>query len=112
MKKVALVIDNSGSLTPEEMEKIHVTKMIPISFIVNGEEYYENVNMSYEEFYKFLADKKTDVSTSQPSIEMITEEWRNISKEYDVSGLTIAEPMPRIAIKLRNMLNQIEIIKA
>ncbi len=83
MKKVALVIDNSGSLTPEEMEKIHVTKMIPISFIVNGEEYYENVNMSYEEFYKFLADKKTDVSTSQPSIEMIKEEWRNILKEYD-----------------------------
>lgn len=83
MKKVALVIDNSGSLTPEEMEKIHVTKMIPISFIVNGEEYYENVNMSYEEFYKFLADKKTDVSTSQPSIEMIKEEWRNVLKEYD-----------------------------
>ncbi len=83
MKKVALVIDNSGSLTPEEMEKIHVTKMIPISFIFNGGEYYENVNMSYEEFYKFLADKKTDVSTSQPSIEMIKEEWRNVLKEYD-----------------------------
>ena len=83
MKKVALVIDNSGSLTPEEMEKIHVTKLIPISFIVNGDEYYENVNMSYEEFYKYLADKKTDVSTSQPSIEMIKEEWRNVLKEYD-----------------------------
>ena len=83
MKKVALVIDNSGSLTPEEMEKIHVTKLIPISFIVNGDEYYEDVNMSYEEFYKYLADKKTDVSTSQPSIEMIKEEWRNVLKEYD-----------------------------
>lgn len=83
MKKVALVVDNSGSLTKEEMEKIHITKMIPISFIVNGEEYYENQNMSYEEFYKFLADKKTDVSTSQPSIEMIKEEWRGILKDYD-----------------------------
>ena len=83
MKKVALVVDNSGSLTKEEMEKIHITKMIPISFIVNGEEYYENQNMTYEEFYKFLADKKTDVSTSQPSIEMIKEEWRGILKDYD-----------------------------
>lgn len=83
MKKIALVVDNSGSLTPEEIKKIRVTKMIPISFIVNGEEYYENQNMSYEEFYKFLADKKTDVSTSQPSIEMIKEEWRNILKDYD-----------------------------
>lgn len=83
MKKIALVIDNSGSLTKEEMEKINITKMIPISFIVNGEEYYENQNMTYEEFYRFLADKKTDVSTSQPSIEMIKEEWRNILKDYD-----------------------------
>ena len=83
MKKIALVVDNSGSLTKEEMEKIHITKMIPISFIVNGEEYYENQNMTYEEFDRFLADKKTDVSTSQPSIEMIKEEWRNILKDYD-----------------------------
>ena len=67
MKKIALVIDNSGSLTKEEMEKINVTKMLPISFIVNGEEYYEGENMSYEEFYKYLQDKKTDVSTSQPT---------------------------------------------
>ena len=83
MKKIALVIDNSGSLTKEEMEKINVTKMLPISFIVNGEEYYEGENMSYEEFYKYLQDKKTDVSTSQPSIESIKDEWRNILKEYD-----------------------------
>lgn len=45
-------------------------------------------------------------------IEQVTKIINDISKEYDVSGLTIAEPMPRIAIKLKNMLNQIEIIKA
>ena len=56
MKKVALVIDNSGSMTKEEMEKAKVVKMLPISFIVNGEEYYEDKNMSYEEFYQFLKD--------------------------------------------------------
>ena len=83
MKKVALVIDNSGSLTKEEMKKIKVTKQVPISFIVNGEEYYEDKNMSYEEFYKFLQDKNTDVSTCQPSIELVKEEWREILKEYD-----------------------------
>ena len=83
MKKIALVIDNSGSLTKDEMEKIQITKMIPISFIVNGEEYYENKNMSYEEFYQFLKDKNTDVSTSQPSIEFVKEEWREVLKEYD-----------------------------
>jgi len=83
MKKVALVIDNSGSLSKEEVEKLNITKIIPISFIVNGEEYYEDKNMTYEEFYSFLKDKNTDVSTCQPSIEFIKEEWREILKEYN-----------------------------
>ena len=83
MKKVGLVIDNSGSLTPEEMKKIGIDKIIPISFIVNGEEYYENENMSYEDFFKYLTDKKTEVGTAQPSIEMVKEGWREVLKEYD-----------------------------
>jgi len=35
----------------------------------------------------------------------------DISLEYDVVGLTIAEPMPRVAIKIRNMLNQLPLLK-
>lgn len=35
----------------------------------------------------------------------------DISSEYDVVGLTIAEPMPRVAIKIRNMLNQMPLLK-
>ncbi|MBR4999048.1 MAG: DegV family protein, partial [Clostridia bacterium] len=35
------------------------------------------------EFYSFLKDKNTNVSTSQPSIEMVKEEWREILKEYN-----------------------------
>lgn len=83
MKKVALVVDNSGSLTQEEIKKLKIDKMIPISFIVNGEEYYENENMTYNQFYNFLLDKKTDVSTSQPSIEMVKDGWREVLKTYD-----------------------------
>lgn len=83
MKKVALVVDNSGSLTKDEFERFRIDKLIPISFIVNGEEFYEGDTMSYDEFYKYLADKKTDVSTSQPSIEMVKAEWRELLKKYD-----------------------------
>lgn len=83
MNKVALVIDNSGSVTNEELKKLKVAKVIPISFIVNGQEFYENETMSYTDFYNFLQDKKTSVSTSQPSIEMIKEEWRKVLNEYD-----------------------------
>lgn len=34
----------------------------------------------------------------------------DISTEYDIAGLTVAEPMPRIAIKLRNMLKQLPLM--
>ena len=83
MKKVALVIDNSASMSEKEIEIAKVERLIPISFIVNGEEYYEGKNMSYDEFYKYLQDKKTEVSTSQPSIEMIKDAWRDVLKDYN-----------------------------
>ena len=44
MKKVALVTDNSAYITSEDVKKYGIAKVIPISFVVNGEEYYENEN--------------------------------------------------------------------
>ena len=35
----------------------------------------------------------------------------DINKETDVVGLTIAEPMPRLAIRIRNMLNALPLLK-
>lgn len=35
----------------------------------------------------------------------------DIASQYSLVGLTIAEPMPRIAIKIRNMLNQLPLFK-
>lgn len=35
----------------------------------------------------------------------------DIASDYDIVGLTIAEPMPRIAIKIKNILNQMPLLK-
>lgn len=35
----------------------------------------------------------------------------DIASQYELVGLTIAEPMPRTAIKIRNMLNQLPLLK-
>lgn len=83
MKKVALVMDNSAGLTEQEIKALNVVKIVPISFIVNDQEYYEGENMTYGQFYDFLRDKKTNVSTSQPSIEMVKDAWREVLKKYD-----------------------------
>lgn len=35
----------------------------------------------------------------------------DVASNIDLAGLTIAEPMPRIAIKLRNMMNNLPLFK-
>lgn len=35
----------------------------------------------------------------------------DIAKEKEIVGLTVAEPMPRTAIRLRNMLQQLPLMK-
>ena len=39
MKKVALVVDNSAAMSEQDLEKANVKAVVPISFIINGEEY-------------------------------------------------------------------------
>ena len=117
MNKVALVIDNSASTTPQEEKAMNIADSILTSFIVNGEEYYENVNMSYGEFYNFLQDKTTNVSTSQPSIEMIKEKWREVLKEYNElvyiclsSGLSEACNNAIIASREEEFVNRVFVV--
>ncbi|MCQ2564870.1 MAG: DegV family EDD domain-containing protein, partial [Clostridia bacterium] len=83
MSKVALVVDNSAAMSKEDLKRANVTKLVPISFIVNGEEYYENETMTHADFYNFLMNKDTDLNTSQPSIEMVKDAWREVLKDYD-----------------------------
>lgn len=83
MKKVALVIDNSAAMSEEDLKKANVKAVVPISFIIDGEEYYEGKNMTYGQFYEFLKDKNKNVSTSQPSGEFVKETWREVLKEND-----------------------------
>lgn len=81
--KVGLVIDNSANMTKEDIDLCKVEKVIPISFIINGEEYYEGENLTQDEFFNFMNDKNTEASTSQPSIEAVKEAWREVLESYD-----------------------------
>ena len=83
MKKVALVVDNSAAMSEQDLVKANVKAVVPISFIINGDEYYEGKNMTYSQFYDFLKDKNTNVSTCQPSGELVRETWREVLKEND-----------------------------
>jgi len=44
-------------------------------------------------------------------IDEVTRVINDISAGYDIVGLTVAEPMPRVAIKIRNMLDKLPLLK-
>ena len=79
--KVAIVTDSNSGITQEEAKQLGIT-VIPMPFLINGEEYFEDISLTQEEFYKKLFED-ADVSTSQPSIYSINKTWTDLLKEYD-----------------------------
>ena len=72
MSKVAIITDSSsGIMQSETNEDLFV---VPMPFLIDGEEYYEGINLTKEKFYeKLLNDCK--ISTSQPSFDEVTKMW-------------------------------------
>lgn len=81
MAKVGIVTDNSSGLTPEEASSLGV-KLTYIPFLIDGEEYCENKNLTRKLFYEKL-NSSARVSTSQPSQELVKNVWNEMLKEYD-----------------------------
>ena len=82
MSKIAIVTDSNAGITQLEAGKLKNVFVIPMPFTIDGEEYFEDINLTQEEFYQKLTDD-ADISTSQPSIGYITELWDKLLKEYD-----------------------------
>ena len=82
MKKIAIVTDTNSGVTKEETKKIDNLFIVPMPFIIEGEEYFEGENLTQDEFYEKLALNQ-DVSTSQPSIFVVKELWDELLKSFD-----------------------------
>ncbi len=81
MSKIAVVTDTNSGMSPEDAEK-HGIFLLPMPFVVDGKEYFEGVNCTYEHFFEMLGSG-ADVSTSQPSPESITALWDKLLGTYD-----------------------------
>lgn len=62
MSKIAIVADSNSGYTQEEAKEAGIS-LIPMPFYVDGKEYFEGINLGYEEFFGFLK-QDADVSTS------------------------------------------------
>jgi len=81
MTKVGIITDNSCGLSSDDLKNLGV-KMTYIPFLIDGEEYSENKNLTRELFYEKL-DSSDRISTSQPNQETVKQVWNEALKEYD-----------------------------
>lgn len=79
--RVAIVTDSNSGITQGEAKKVGAF-VLPMPFIVNDDEFFEDINLTQEQFYEKLA-QDADISTSQPAIGQVTELWDKLLKEYD-----------------------------
>lgn len=78
MQKVAIITDSEAGFESEQ-EGLFI---IPMPFIIDGEEYFENVNISYDKFFEIL-ESDTKITTSQPSYDEIVTYWKKALESYD-----------------------------
>ena len=81
MSKIAIITDSNSGVTQSQAEEIGVF-VVPMPFRINEEDFFEDINLTQEQFYQKLADD-AKVSTSQPSPDSLMTLWDKILKEYD-----------------------------
>ncbi len=81
--KIAVVTDSNSGITQEKAREYKNLRVIPMPFMINDEEFFEDINLTQEEFYKKLLDENAEISTSQPAIGAICELWEQLLKDYD-----------------------------
>lgn len=81
MKKTAIVTDSNSGITQKEALALGIN-VLPMPFFINGELYFEDINLTQDEFYKKL-DEDADISTSQPSPGDVMDLWDKLLEEYD-----------------------------
>ena len=81
MSKTIIVTDSNSGILQSEAKDLGIY-VIPMPFTINDEEYLEEISISQEKFYEFLAED-ADVTTSQPSQYYLEELWTDLLKKYD-----------------------------
>ena len=80
--KTAIVTDSNSGITQALSAELGIYT-IPMPFLINGEQFHEDINLTQEQFYEKLKDDKAQISTSQPSAYDVGELWKKLLGEYD-----------------------------
>lgn len=81
MSKVAIVTDSNSGITQACARELGIS-VLPMPFYIDGQLYYEDIDLTQEQFYKALGED-AQISTSQPSPGDVTDLWDKLLEEYD-----------------------------
>lgn len=81
MSKVAIITDSNSGITQTEAQRLGVL-VVPMPFRINDKDYFEDINLTQEEFYEMLYEG-AEISTSMPEPGVVTDLWDKTLKEYD-----------------------------
>lgn len=81
MSKIAIVTDSNSGVTQVQAEQLGI-HVIPMPFRINDEDYFEDINLTQEQFYQKLAED-ANVSTSQPSPDSLMTMWDKVLEDNE-----------------------------
>ena len=81
MKKIAIVTDNNASISLEEAKELGIY-IIPMPFTIDGNEYFEDINLDTKTFFE-MQENGSAIFTSQPSAGAVTALWDKLLEDYD-----------------------------
>src|SRR5699024_3821491 len=81
MSKVAIVTDSNSGIRQEEGKKLGIY-VLPMPFTIDGETFYEDINLTHSEFFDKLMSG-AEGFTSQPLVGDVSKLWDDVLKEYD-----------------------------
>lgn len=80
-KNIGIVTDSNSGITQKQGEELGI-HVLPMPFSVNGTPYFEDINLSQEQFYARLTEG-ANIATSQPSPEAVLNLWNRLLERYD-----------------------------
>lgn len=81
MGRIAVVTDSNSGITQAEAKELGIT-VIAMPFYIHGETFYEDVNLTQEQFYEKLAEGG-EISTSMPAVGDVTQLWDRLLEENE-----------------------------
>lgn len=80
--KTAIITDSNSGISQSEGKKLGIF-VLPMPFIIDDVPYFEDINLTQDEFYQHLKNPDANVSTSQPSVGDVLDLWNEVLQSYD-----------------------------